>query len=144
MIYEFNQGDVSKYDVLEVNFNQQPLLVQSKDLLRQKMRQMALMRLLFEDPSMKSRHQISFDSIQQRLRCNKDEVEHLIMKSLGLGLIRGTIDEISQVVDIHWVQPRHLGKEGVSKIIEKLQLWQDNLESMSTNLRDTAPELFAK
>ncbi|KAJ1919892.1 26S proteasome regulatory subunit [Mycoemilia scoparia] len=144
IVYEFNQGDVSMYDVLEVSFNQQPLLAQNKDLLRQKMRQMALMALLYEHPSMKSCHQIPYESIQQRLRCSKNDAEHLVMKSLALGLIRGTIDEVAQVVNIHWVQPRHLGREGVEGLIKKLQDWQDTLDGMATNLRESAPELFVK
>ncbi|KAJ1675771.1 26S proteasome regulatory subunit [Spiromyces aspiralis] len=142
IIYEFNRGDVSKYDILEVVFNQHPLLAQNKPLLRQKMRQMALMKVLFEHPTMKSQHQISFEVIQQRLRCSKDEVEHLVMKSLALGLIRGTIDEVAQVVTIDWVQPRHLGRDDVRAVIDKLQQWQDTLDDMASNLRETAPSLF--
>ena len=41
------------------------------------------------------------------------KVELLVMKALSLKLVKGTIDQVEQFVQMNWVQPRVLDKEQV-------------------------------
>lgn len=50
--------------------------------------------------SKEARGRITFAEISVETRVAPDEVEHLIMKALSLGLIRGTIDEIDKIVQV--------------------------------------------
>ena len=45
------------------------------------------------------------------------QVEFLVMKALSLGLVKGTIDEVKQLVNMTWVQPRVLDLSQVLYLI---------------------------
>lgn len=60
--------------------------------------------------------QLTFAEIAAEARLPIDEVELLVMKGLAQGLVRGSIDQVSQQVTMTWVQPRVLDKPQVRKI----------------------------
>lgn len=62
--------------------------------------------------SAKNRH-ITFDEISQKAQVPLDKVEFLVMKALSNGLIRGSIDQVKQIVHVNWIQPRVLSLEQV-------------------------------
>ena len=45
------------------------------------------------------------------------------MRAMSLGLIKGTIDEISQTTSVTWVQPRHMDMEQVLQLSSQLDGW---------------------
>ena len=51
---------------------------------------------------------MSFTTIASATDLSTSDVELLVMKALSLGLVRGTIDEVSGEVHMTWVQPRVL------------------------------------
>ena len=57
------------------------------------------------------------------------------MKALSIGLIKGKIDEIDQIVDIEWVQPRTLDKAQISALNDRLSSWKDNVAQLSQTLQ---------
>lgn len=57
--------------------------------------------------------QLSFEEIAKETRLPLNEVEHLVMKALAQGLVRGAIDQVSEKVHMTWVQPRVLNKQQV-------------------------------
>jgi 26S proteasome regulatory subunit N9 len=57
-------------------------------------------------------------------------VEWLVMKAFALGLIRGTIDQVQEVVYIQWIQPRVLSIEQVQKMKERMNTWTNEIKSM--------------
>jgi len=64
------------------------------------------------------------------------------MKALSLGLLRGTIDEVDQVVNFTWVQPRILNLKQIAGMKYILNSWVLNVQQ-SLNLIETemTPEL---
>jgi len=40
-----------------------------------------------------------------------NEVEMLVMKAMSLELVRGSIDEVDQTVNITWIMPRYLSMD---------------------------------
>lgn len=61
---------------------------------------MTLIEAVFKR-SKEARGCITFKEIAHECRVGLGEVEHLIMKALSLGLVKGSIDEISQVVQVY-------------------------------------------
>ncbi len=111
----FSAGNIEKYESLvveySVNLNSQPLLVQHKSLLTQKMAILGLIELIFQQ-SLADRT-ISFATIAKFTKLPVEEIEFLLIKSLSLKLIRGKIDQVSQSVFVSWVQPRILDLDQV-------------------------------
>lgn len=52
----------------------------------------------------------------------RHQVELLVMKALSLDLVKGTIDQVDQKVQITWVQPRVLDKEQVCFVCLSMKL----------------------
>lgn len=45
------------------------------------------------------------------------------MRAMSLGLVKGSIDEISQSTSITWVQPRHMDMVQVGQLRTQLDSW---------------------
>lgn len=58
--------------------------------------------------------QLTFSEIAQETGLEVDQVEVMVMRALSLGLVKGTIDQVDEKVNITWVQPRVLDKKQVS------------------------------
>jgi 26S proteasome regulatory subunit N9 len=62
------------------------------------------------------------------------------MKAMSLGLVKGSIDQVDELVRITWVQPRSLDKDRLRVMKNKLSKWKDNVEQIlrvvSENVED--------
>ena len=45
------------------------------------------------------------------------------MRAMSLGLIKGTINEMSKEANISWVQPRHMDLDQIRSIEKQFDLW---------------------
>jgi len=106
----FNSGDIQGYNALQQKHKEdivsQPALVNNHQRLSQKLSILALMELIFKRPA--DSRTISFADIASATTLPLQEVEHLLMKALSLGLVRGVIDQVAKTVAVSWVQPRVL------------------------------------
>ena len=66
------------------------------------------------------------------------------MKALSLGLIRGKIDQVEQVAEIEWVQPRVLDKNQIDGMRTKLMEWEKKVTELSEEVVKETPELFVR
>ena len=73
-------------------------------------------------------------------RRRRAQVELLLMRAMSLGLIRGVIDEIEQLVTVSWVQPRVLTSAQVANMAELLQSWKAQVGTTLKFLEAEAPE----
>jgi 26S proteasome regulatory subunit N9 len=98
----YNSGDMDGFDRISKSgeFLKQPLLVAALGFLRQKLCLMTLMEIVFKR-SKAQRSLMSFADISRETRVTVEEVEHLVMKALSLGLIKGSIDEVDSTVLVH-------------------------------------------
>ena len=84
------------------------------------------------------------------------------MNAFSLGLVKGKIDEVSQTVNITWIQPRVLGSDQIQVIISQIDDWTHRLviicvvanscqhyivsfsrvKNAAINVEDQAAELF--
>ena len=157
-LFQFNTGDMDGFDrtikskefakqVLQSLSYIQPLLVASLAFLRQKLCLMTLIEVVFKR-SKESRGHMKFANVATETRIPVEEVEHLVMKALSLGLIKGYIDEVQQVVmvsssflekkihssQVTWVQPRILDKAQIASLRDRLSDWSVKVEGQVKSL----------
>ncbi|KAI6194200.1 26S proteasome non-ATPase regulatory subunit 13 [Aphelenchoides besseyi] len=142
VLFAFNAGDLQKFRQYEKQWGQWPDIVRHKELLENKIRLLCLMEIAINRPS-KERY-ISFTEISQRAFVDANNVEFLVMKALSKGLVRGSIDQVEQKVNITWIQPRVLDLKQISSMADRIGDWRKDVESMETVVRDNAKEILMK
>lgn len=131
----YNSGDMEGFEKLSKtgDFLKQPLLVSAIPFLRQKLCLMTLMETVFRR-SKADRGKMTFGEIARDTRVGLEEVEHVVMKALSLGLVKGSIDEVDGIVLISWVQPRVLDKKQIASIGNRIQDWTVRVNQQVLNL----------
>jgi 26S proteasome regulatory subunit N9 len=135
-INEFNRI-VQQYQEFISRF---PNIVNEMTYLEQKVRIIAFLELIFELG--KDERSIPFDRIAQTCQIESQDVELLVMKAMSLDLIRGTINEVDQVVHVDWSQPRYLSKNHLTIMANKINAWQDKLEQTIRLVENNSDELI--
>ena len=99
LLLVYNSGDMEGFEKISKSgdFLKQPLLVASIPFLRQKLCLMTLMEVVFKRTK-SERGKMTFAEIARDTRVGVEEVEHLVMKALSLGLVKGKIDEVDGIV----------------------------------------------
>ncbi|KAI0848839.1 hypothetical protein F5Y00DRAFT_237695 [Daldinia vernicosa] len=141
LLLAFNRGDLTAYDVLSGHISSNPLLKEHLEDIRQKIYLAALTESVFRRPP----HQraMSFGTISADTKVRKDEIEHLVMKALSLGLVRGTIDEVDELVNFTWVQPRVLDMAQIASMSQRLGEWGENVNKLGNWIEATGQDIWA-
>ncbi|CDH48641.1 proteasome regulatory particle subunit [Lichtheimia corymbifera JMRC:FSU:9682] len=142
LLFAFNSGDIGKFEALAPHFSKQPLLQQNSAALGRKICLMSLIEAVFRRSS--DNRVIPFSEIAAETRLPIDEVEHLVMKALSLKLIRGSIDQVDQLVIVTWVQPRVLDKEQIDGMRRQIEDWTNQVKKIGTFVGDQGGEVFAQ
>lgn len=124
----FNSGNHQQFDALVHSVSSNPVLAGRLDFLRQKICLMALVETVFAH--LKISRQLSLDLVAQKTRVPATEVEYLLMKALSLGLLRGSIDEVKQIIEVDWVQPRVLDREQLGGLRASIQAWKQKVSDI--------------
>jgi len=144
LVQVFNVGNIAHYRELlarnSEHFEAIPQLQQSIQLLNEKIATLALMELVFNLPS--DKRSIHFDLIAKTSFLPLHEVELLVMRALSLKLIKGSIDQVEQTVNVTWVQPRVLAVEQIGVMEQRLKDWGQTLHTHVNLLEGETPELF--
>ena len=137
LVLSLHQGDIDQYNLTVDNnrdkYFSQPALSTRHESIKQKVVLISLMNLAFERSS--NDRQISFFHISQRAKIPIDQVEWVLMRALSLGLIKGTIDQVDQVVSISWIQPRVLDKTQLSLLNDQLGGWTERFNILVNSHR---------
>ncbi|KAJ1881956.1 26S proteasome regulatory subunit [Kickxella alabastrina] len=141
LLLAFNAGNIGNFESLLGKMHGQPLLVQQEAFLQQKIRMMALIESMFRRQGAGART-VAFGDISAETKLPVADIEHLVMKALSLGLIRGSIDQVDQIITIQWVQPRYLGKDQIRSLVDRLSQWEMRVTQTAQKMNQTAPELF--
>ena len=64
------------------------------------------------------------------------------MKALSLGLVRGSIDQVAQTVQINWVQPRVLDLNQLSTMQANVGKWCKSVGAMGDTLQNSAKDIL--
>lgn len=131
VINAFNNGDINLWKKLQNDYapqlNIQEAVRAKHLLLEQKIRVMALVEMLWKRPS--DQRSVPLAEVATVTQLPIEEVEMLIMRTLSLGLIRGTIDEVDQLLSITWVQPHILNMEQIGNMSSRLGGWTERVKT---------------
>mmetsp|Transcript_25492 Transcript_25492/g.41823 ORF Transcript_25492/g.41823 Transcript_25492/m.41823 type:complete len:419 (+) Transcript_25492:90-1346(+) len=119
------RGDVLGFqrvaDAHAAAIQMQPSLVSRAEAVKEKITLLALVNMVFERPSLE--RTLSFEDIADRVVVPMDQVEWVIMRALSLKLIKGTMDQVEQTVDVTWVMPRVLDNKQMSELATRFGEW---------------------
>lgn len=86
---------------------------------------------------------MSFSTIRDETKVEPNDIEHLIMKALSLGLLRGTIDQVAQIANINWVQPKVLDMKQIENMRLRLQEWDSSVNQLGTWMEGVGKDVWA-
>jgi len=141
LLFAFNRGDLAAYDVLSDHVSENRLLDEHSDHLRHKIYLAALTEAVFRRPP--HDRAMSFATIAQETKVRPHEIEHLIMKALSLGLLRGTIDQVDEVAYITWVQPKVLDMKQVGALRQRLIEWDSSINQLGNWIEAAGKDVWA-
>jgi len=141
LLFAFNRGDLAAYDVLSQHISQNELLAQNETFLQQKISLAALTEAVFRRPP--HDRAMTFEAIQRETNVRLDKIEHLVMKALSLGLLRGTIDQVSEVARINWVQPKVLDRVQIENMRQRLKEWDGSVNSLGNWIEGVGKDVWA-
>lgn len=142
-------GDFARFDAavhahgLFLKQHESALMVQIESSLVKKLTMIALAELAaaYKSPSERS---LTFATISVTCRVPIDQVETLVMTTMGTGLISGTIDEVDETVHITGVRPRMLDLAQMSVLKERIQAWAVRATDVLGNMKEITPELLVE
>lgn len=80
----------------------QPALVALEGTIKEKVTLVCVMELASQRPA--AERSVSFVDIAAATRLPVDQVEWVLMRAMSLGLIRGSMDEVDQIVHISYIK----------------------------------------
>lgn len=124
-------GDFDKFDsLIGVQIPKVPILNEHESFLRQKICLMTLVESVFA----KNIRTLSFDDIAEATHLPKSNIEHLVMRAISLNLIKGSIDQVNELVSVTWVQPRIINSEQIVRMKEKLVEWSEEVSALGEKI----------
>jgi 26S proteasome regulatory subunit N9 len=143
LLVAFNSGDIARFDALfAAHAPGSEVLAANTQFLKQKIRILALMELVFSRRS--DNRNLTFVEVSQACQVPVDQVELVVMKALSLELVKGTIDQVDQIVRIKWVQPRVLHLNQIAQLRDRLEDWVDNVHKTAIFVEESAPDVFSQ
>lgn len=141
LLFAFNRGDLTAYDVLAGNVSKNKMLDSHKMFLYQKISLSALTEMVFRRPP--HDRSLTFAAISSETKVPNSEIEHLVMKALSLGLLRGSIDQVAQVAQIHWVQPKVLDMKQIDGMRNRLKDWDAGVNQLGHWIEGVGKDVWA-
>lgn len=141
LLFAFNRGDLQAYNILQQHLDANSLLKEHQQFLYQKISLSALTQLVFSRPPQD--RSMTFTTISQETKVQHDEIEHLIMKALSLGLLGGSIDQVAEVARITWVQPKVLDRNGIEGMRARLREWDGGVERLGNWIEGVGHDVWA-
>lgn len=65
------------------------------------------------------------------------------MKAMSLQLIKGSIDEVEEVVHVDWILPRYLSRGHLEIMVRKLVEWEGKMEQVIRLVEGQSEELLS-
>ena len=125
LVMALHRGDIDGFNLVVDTHRDayfaQPALAAKHEEVKKKVVLLSLLNIAFERHA--HERTIAFVDIAKRTRIPLDQVEWVCMRAMSLGLIRGSMDEVDQSINITWVRPRVLDKDQLSLICGQIEAW---------------------
>lgn len=145
LLLSLNNGDLTSFNKLIANkteIERIPEVSNRVEFLKQKMCIMAFVELVFNKPT--TSRCIQYSEILQKipLLVNGNEIEHLIMRCLSLGLIKGLINQVEENVEVSCFQPRTMTLAQIKGMKAKMELWSDKVSVLNKYMGQAGGEIL--
>ena len=140
LLLAFNAGDVRKFGAMKSEWQGQQDLVANEITLYEKICLLALMEMTFQRGA--TDRSLTFSDIAKQTGLQEDKVELLVMKALAKGLVKGSIDQVAEVANLTWVQPRVLDKEQLKTLIKKVTEFTTSINFMENMIEKNASDIL--
>lgn len=136
LLSAFNAGNLDSLanSALKGGVAAHPALSAHSPFLQEKLCLMALAQFLFEQ--VKNDRRVGFAAISKATRVPADQIEFLLIRAISVGIIRGVIDQVSQVISVSWIQPRLLDNSQIGELLKAVELWNDKVGSTLQNVQN--------
>lgn len=118
-------GDISNFNQLTTQHSaaiqKQPALVHRATAVQEKLTLLALVKTVFAKPA--HERTLTFKEIAENLMVSEDQVEWIAMRALSVKLIKGSLDQVDQTLQVTWVLPRVLNKEQMEDLAGRYGEW---------------------
>ncbi|CCD26337.1 proteasome regulatory particle lid subunit RPN9 NDAI_0H01630 [Naumovozyma dairenensis CBS 421] len=143
LLNSLTNGDFNKFDNLikhdeNLKKSSNSILLKHEDFLRQKICLMTLIETVFA----KNIRTLTFNDISVATHLPEDNVEHLIMRAISLGLLKGSIDQVNQLVIITWVQPRIINFDQIDKMKNRLVEWNEQVKALAEKMEEKGKPIW--
>lgn len=140
LLTAFNQANIVLSEKIFAEKKDQPEIAQNLPALREKIRILALMALVFSKPY--GKRSLPFEEIRRACDIPLEQVEWLVMKAMALEVIRGSIDQVGAMVYVDWLQPRILDASQIQSMKEATKKWRETVHQSLLTLEQNASELL--
>lgn len=140
VLLAFNSGDVRKFSAMKSEWASQADLVKYEETLYVKICLLGLMEMTFQRSA--TDRSLSFKDIATQTGLEEEKVELLVMKALSKGLVKGSIDQVAQVANLTWVQPRVLDKEQLKVLVKKINDFTTSINFMENMIETNASDIL--
>lgn len=116
-----------------------PVLGPHAAVVQRKLALSVFLEMIFERPF--DQRTFTFQSISDACKIPKDRVEHMVLKAMATGVIRGTIDEVAERVVVTWCKPKALGAPRLTHLKEELDRWIGLVHNQRVSLEERAHDV---
>jgi 26S proteasome regulatory subunit N9 len=133
LIHHLNAGNLQGFNEwIAIGEEKAPILAAQRVFLRQKIIIMSLLELILLKPA--ANKVLRFEEISNFTGANVNDVEHVIIKCLLLGLIKGYINQIESTLVVTWLQLRILNLDQVKVLYDHLIKWDSGVEQLGREM----------
>lgn len=144
LVVALNNGSIDDFNAIiaqhKEEYASQPAFAAAHDRTVQKVVLLSLLNMIFQRSS--NDRIISYQDIATTARLPLDQVDWIVMRAMSLGLMKGSMNQVEQTVEVTWIQPRVLGKPQISLLLQQLDGWTDKVKSTLLNVEDQASVLY--
>jgi hypothetical protein len=129
LLLALSQADIAAYGRVMQRRDVPADVAGSKPFLDVKIRLLALMALVRARPV--NARVVTVKALMEALKCSEKETRELVVRGVGSGLLRATVDDQSGTVCFDWVAPRVLDRAQVQELATVFREAASHVKSVS-------------
>ena len=143
LIQHLNSGNLPQFrQWLDLSVQvKSPQVWHHRDFLNQKIVIMSLLELILS--SLTPDKTLLFQEISTAMGVPLNDVEIYIIKCFSLGLIKGHINQLQQVLVVTWMQPRVLNLDQVKSLHNRLVNWTSKVDALAKEVYSSGGNVWA-